>query len=354
MLALLAAIVALSMLIAIHEFGHFAAAKLAGMHVDRFSIFGIGTPIVRLGSYRGTEYVISMIPFGAYVHIVGMEAQDEAGERASAVPAGTVNYRDAGVFARMAAILGGPLANYAAAMLIMVAVLVGQGTPELKALATGGFGAGSPAKAAGLAEGDVFVSIANTLLRGPAAAADLERTTTQHLGQVVDVVIDRGGRLLTFQVLLNAQAPALQTTLTPIVEWQAMPMPEAVVAGVRWPLDRTRENLGGLAKMITAQQAGSLTGPVGIVDQMRQSAGGGWIDFLVFAALISTVIGMTNLLPLPALDGGRMVFLAYEALVRRPFNRLVEERIHGVGMLCLLALIAVVTLRDVAVRVVGG
>lgn len=354
MLALLAAVAALSLLIMIHELGHFVCAKLAGMHVDRFSVLGIGAPILRLGSWRGTEFVISVVPFGAYVHIVGMEAPDEEGSRPVAVPAGTINYRDAGVTARMAAILGGPLSNYAAAMVIMVAVFAAQGTQELKALAVGGFADGSPAKAAGLREHDVLITVANTPIAGPSSARDLEAVTRRHLGTVVDVAVDRRGELLTFRVQLNAQAPALQTTLTPIAQWQRLPMSEAVVAGVRWPIDRTRENLEGLAGMITGEQAGSLTGPVGIVDQMRQSARDGWIDFLVFAALISTVIGMTNLLPLPALDGGRMVFLVYEALVRRPFNRLLEERIHGVGMLCLLGLIALVTVRDVAERVVGG
>lgn len=356
MLALLAAVAALSLLIAIHEFGHFTCAKLAGMHVDRFSVFGIGAPLVRLGSYKGTEYVISMIPFGAYVHIVGMEAQDDdvVHPRRALAPAGTVNYRDAGVFARMAAILGGPLANYAAAMLIVAVVFIGYGSRQLRAVAVGGFADGSPARAAGLLEGDVLVSVAGTPLHGPGAAADLRATTARHLGEAVDVIVERGGQLLTFPVRLNPEAPALQTTLTPVVEWKRMPASDAIVASVLWPMDRTRENLAGIAGMITGEHAGSLMGPVGIVDQMRQSAGGGWIDFVVFAALISTVVGMTNLLPLPALDGGRMVFLVYELLARRPLNRVLEQRIHGVGMLCLLGLVAVVTLRDIAVRVVGG
>jgi regulator of sigma E protease len=354
MLSLLAAIVALSLLIVIHEFGHFACAKLAGMHVDRFSVFGIGKPILRLGTYRGTEYVVSLIPFGAYVHIVGMEAHEDEPTRAGSVAAGVVNFRDAGVFARMSAILGGPMANYAAAMLIMIGVLAVQGTQQLKAVAIGGFADGSPAQTAGLREGDVFVDIAGTALNGPTAAADLHAVIGRHLGETVEVVIDRRGESLTFQVRLNEQAPALQTQLSPVGEWTPMPIRQAVVAGILWPLARTRENLDGLAAMITGKQAGSLTGPVGIVDQMRQSAAGGWIDFLVFAALISTVLGMTNLLPLPALDGGRMVFLLYEAVTRRPFNRRLEQGIHGVGMVCLLALLAVVTIQDVAQRVMGG
>lgn len=354
MLALVAAVAALSALIIIHELGHFVCARLAGMHVDRFSVFGIGAPLVRLGTYKGTEYVISSVPFGAYVHIVGMEAQDEPGATVRPVAAEKINYRDAGVGARAATILGGPLANYAAAMLIMAVVFAGQGAQELRGLAVGGFAEGSPAKAAGLLEDDVFVSVASIPVRGPAATRDLESATTRHLGEVVDVVVDRGGELLTFKVPLNSRAPALQTTLRPIAEWRELSASEAIVASVRWPIDRTRENLDGIIRMISGEQAGSLTGPVGIVDQMRQSASGGWLDFLVITALVSTVLGMTNLLPLAALDGGRLVFLAYEALVRRPFNRLFEERVHAVGMLCLLALVAVVTFRDVAERVVGG
>lgn len=354
MLALLAAVVALSLLIVIHEFGHFVCAKLTGMHVDRFSVLGIGAPILRLGTYKGTEYVISAVPFGAYVHIVGMEAQDDEHSSVRAAPGGTVNYRDASVFARMAAILGGPAFNYVAAILIMTAVFVSRGTQELEAVSVGGFTAGSPAEAAGLRQNDVFLSIAGRSLEGPDSAKHLHETVERHRSQTVDVVVDRRGERFTFKVQLNAQAPALQVQLQPIAAWTRLPLSQAIAAGAAWPFARTQEQLGGLVKMVSGEQAGSLTGPVGIVDTMRRSAAGGWVEFLVFTALISTVVGMTNLLPLPALDGGRMVFLACEALTRRPLHRRLEETIHGVGMLCLLCLIAVLTVRDVVQRVIGG
>ena len=349
---LLAGILALSALIIIHEFGHFALAKAAGMHVDRFSVFGIGAPIYTFGTYKGTEYVISAVPFGAYVHIVGMEAHEDDLAGASAVPPGKKNYRDAGLLGRMAAILGGPLSNYAAAMLIMIALFAAKGTQELKSVAVGGFMEDSPAKAAGLREDDVFVAIAGTALDGPSAGKDLNATTAKHLGQTVAIMVERNGEPLTFQVRLNEQAPALQTQLKPIGEWKPMPFVAAVQAGVAWPIDKTIENLVALKRMIFGEQKGSLAGPVGIVDQLRQSAAAGWLDFVVFVALISTVVGMTNLLPLPALDGGRMVFLIYEAVIRRPFNRLLEEKIHTVGMMGLLGLLAVITAKEVYERVI--
>ena len=116
-MATLLAIVALSLLIIVHEFGHYICAVATGMKVDRFSVFGIGPVILRLGTWRGTEFVISAIPFGAYVHIVGMEA-DEApiafaegtrpGEAVDPDPSDPSLYRNRPLWARMAAMCPDP------------------------------------------------------------------------------------------------------------------------------------------------------------------------------------------------------------------------------------------------------
>jgi regulator of sigma E protease len=341
--SLLAGILALSFLIIIHEFGHFVAARAAGMHVDRFSVFGIGAPIFSFGTFKGTEYVISAVPFGAYVHIVGMEVADDEIAGASEVPPGRINYRDAPLFGRMLAILGGPLANYFAAMAIVATIYATVGTQVVTGIRVASFDEGSPAQAAGLLEGDRFVAVLDQDLSGPSAAQTLNQTTAKHLGEVVPVRVERNGEVLAFDVKLNEQAPALQTRLQIIGEWQDMPLDQAVSEGVKWPIVKTVENLTMIARMIVGEQKGSLSGPIGIVDQLRQSANAGFLTFMMFTALISTVVGMTNLLPLPALDGGRMVFLVYEAVVRRPFNRLLEEKIHGFGMLLLMGLLLLIT-----------
>jgi regulator of sigma E protease len=158
------------------------------------------------------------------------------------------------------------------------------------------------------------------------------------------------GAILGGPLANYAAAMIIMIGVFAVVGVAGSPETSAVSAGIRWPIDVSIENLRQIGLMITGAQDGSLAGPVGIVDQLRQSADRGVLDFVVFVALISTVIGMTNLLPMPALDGGRLVFLLYEAVVRRPISRLLEERVHAVGMVCLLCLILVVTVREVYER----
>src|SRR5262245_925667 len=136
-MSIFAAIVALCVVIIIHEGGHYLAAVWTGMKVDRFSVFGIGPTVVRLGTWRGTEFVISAIPFGAFVLIRGMEPADEgdlaserdaidddawakamAAAKGSEAPKASPNFRDKPLWARAAVLAGGPVANYLTAMLI--------------------------------------------------------------------------------------------------------------------------------------------------------------------------------------------------------------------------------------------
>ena len=371
----LVAILALSILIIIHEFGHYICARAVGMHVDRFSVIGIGPVVLRLFEYQGCEFVISAIPFGAYVHIVGMEAEDkedasnnvnsslassaslepnpsdgnQSEDSSSKTPAelGYARFRDRPVWARFLAIIGGPAANYLAAMAIMIGVFATVGMQQTVATTIAGFSSESPAQAAGLEVGDVYVSIAGQSVQGKDAPSRVIQVTTQHLGETVDITVERSYGQITIPVTLNTQAPALGTTMQALGDFQDVPLTTALFEGIRWPLKETKRQLGGLWRMITGESQGKIGGPVAIVRMIHNSAENGFVELLGFTALISTVLGMFNLLPLPALDGGRLVFLIYEMIARRPTNRKMEEWVHTVGMIGLLGLFVYVTIGDI-------
>ena len=347
---ILLAIVALSLLIIVHEFGHYICAVATGMKVDRFSIFGIGPVILRLGTWRGTEFVLSAIPFGAYVHIVGMEADDapsvaeggKPGETYDFDPNDPTLYRNRPVWARMLAILGGPAANYVAAIAIMFTTLavVGDSVPmamRVDALVE------ETAKASGLQPGDKLLKIADTDVTGARADDKVVAVNGQHKGETVAIVVDRGGAPQTVQVPLSAQG-MMGIQMSPAeTESRTLPVGAAAKAAVTWPYQVSVKQLTALKKWITGEVEGKMSGPVGIVREIAKSAERGFAAFLLFAAFISTLLGLFNLLPLPALDGGRFVFLLWEAIARRPANRRVEEMVHGIGMLALLGLILYVT-----------
>ncbi|WP_181234245.1 M50 family metallopeptidase [Enhygromyxa salina] len=344
------AILALSVLIIIHEFGHFACAKLGGMHVDRFSVIGIGPVILKLFTWKGTEFVISAIPFGAYVHIVGMEPEEYALDEEGNLPpppSGYRNFRDSPLWARLLAIAGGPIANYLAAMLLVIAVFASVGLKEPIGVQVSDFRVGSPAAAAGLEVGDEILAVDGVDVRGPDARAQVIELTLARLGETVDVTVEREGEELSFPIALNSEAPAMQADLAEIGSYVPMNPGKAVVLGVEWPFTQTARQLKGLWSLISGKAEAKVGGPVAIAKAIKGSADRGAVDLIMFSALISTVLGMFNLLPLPALDGGRLIFLFYELVARRPPNKLLEERIHMGGMIALLALIGWATVNDV-------
>jgi len=343
------AILALSILIIIHEFGHFVCAKIGGMHVDRFSVIGIGPVILKLFTWKGTEFVISAIPFGAYVHIVGMEpeeyAMDEEGNLPPPPP-GYRNYRDSPLWARLLAIFGGPLSNYLAAIALMITVFATVGVKEPVGAELTGFGVGSPAAAAGLEVGDEILAIDGQSVRGPEAREQVIELTKAKLGQTVEITVEREGEQQVFPVALNPEEPALNASLGIKGDYIAISPAKAVALGAKWPFEQTARQLQGLWSLISGGGEAKVGGPVAIAKAIKGSADRGWVDLVVFSALISTVLGMFNLFPLPALDGGRLIFLFYELIARRPPNKVLEERIHMVGMLLLLGMLTWATVND--------
>ena len=342
------AIVALCLVIIVHEFGHYIAAVSTGMKVDRFSVFGIGPVVVRLGTWRGTEFVISAIPFGAYVMVRGMEPEPEdetpAVEQPREVtPEESPNFRDKPLLSRFLVLFGGPAANYVCAMLIFFGVYTTAGAETVE---IGDFAQVSAAREAGLQVGDQLVRIGEESIDAEDGASAVLAATDRYLGQTIPVVVDRGGQAVETTITLPDQAPALGITMMVRAAGREVPIGDAAVLAVRKPLLITQLQLSGLYRLITGQMEGEMTGPVGIVKFIKRSAEAGAVPFLMTAAFISTLLGMFNLLPLPALDGGRIMFLGYEAVTRRPASPRMEGMVHGIGMLALLVLIAIVTVGD--------
>jgi regulator of sigma E protease len=346
----LVAIVALCVVIIVHELGHYLAAVWTGMKVDRFSVFGIGPAIVKLGTWRGTEFVIGAIPFGAYVLIRGMEPEDPQAPTDPATRRASENFRDKPLLSRLFVIAGGPLANYVAAMLLYFGVFAGPGMPgPLAAIEVAGVHDGSIAAQVGLQEGDELVSIAGTEIDPARKGADVVEATRSGRGYVIPIVVRRDGELVQeFVGLPDEEGAMLGIDMRGrIGPREQVGLGTAASEAVRTPLRESGRQLEGLYLLVTGQLEASMQGPVGIVKEIARSADAGLISLITTAAFISTLLGLFNLLPLPALDGGRLCFLVYEGLARRRANPRVEELVHGYGMMALLALILLVTVGDV-------
>lgn len=350
-MSVVVAIIALCVVIILHELGHYLVAIWTGMKVDRFSVFGIGPTVVKLGTWRGTEFTISAIPFGAYVLIRGMEPEDEdPAQRAEGPARDSVNFRDKPLWARALVLFGGPAANYLAAMAILLGVFVVAGVrgPH-EHLIVDSFGKDSAAQTAGMELGDELIAIGEEKVDPAKGVAGVNTLTDPVRGQTVDVTVRRGEGLETLEVTIPDQGAALGIGFEQAPRYE-VPVGEAVTKAVSEPIQVTGTQLsalgGALAGLFTGGDAPELGGPVMIVDHIAKRAKTGVIAFLTTTAFISTLLGMFNLLPLPALDGGRLAFLGYEAVARRRASARIEEYVHGYGMLALLALIAVVTVGD--------
>jgi regulator of sigma E protease len=337
-LAIAAAVLAVSLLIVVHEAGHYLAARRFGMRVERFSI-GFGP--VLLSFRRGdTEFAISALPLGGYVKILGMAAGEDVD------PADRTAYANQAPWRRFLVILAGPAMNYVAGVALAAGLLltVGLSAPD-PAARVGRVVPGMPAAHAGLRTGDRVVSVAGTAVDSwEALVGELKR----HPGVEIPLVVERTE---------GSRATHLTLTVTPRNEGgfglvgfdrhRVLVARDALLPALAEALSRTNalvmDQVAGFKKVFSGGKGAKLSGPVGIAEQLVLAARDGTGPFLTLVWFISVVLAVLNLFPIPALDGGRLIFLGYEIVSRRRVNARVENALHLVGFIALLALILMVT-----------
>jgi regulator of sigma E protease len=334
-LVVLVVIVAFGALVVVHELGHFAVARLSRMRVERFSV-GFG-PVLLRGRRGQTEWALSAIPFGGYVKIAGM------GPGETVAPDDRGAYANQPAWRRFLVILGGPAMNYLFAVVVAAAMLASFGFREADpSPIVGEVLAGGAAQRGGLRAGDRVLSVDGRPVESWEA---LVAEIVAHPGQPAALSVERGG------------APPIPLVVTPdsaggrgrlgIAQSARVVRAGpggALLAGLRVTNDRAGEILSGLGQMVTGRQRAELRGPLGIAQEMARSARAGAAPFITIVWFISIALALFNLLPIPALDGGRLVFLVYEIVTRRRVNQRVENIVHLAGFVALFGLLVAVTL----------
>ncbi len=331
----IAGILGLALLMVVHETGHLLAARAFGMRVLRFSI-GFGPALYRHRS-RGshTEYQIALIPFLAYVQIAGMNPFEEID------PDDKGSYANASLVGRISAIVAGPLANYLFASVFFFAALMigGKGTPTTGVQVLDG-----PAKAAKMQDGDVVRTIDGQPVKD---WDELRRRVMASGDRPIAIGLERQGKPLTLQVTPITQEGQSKIGVASVYKQVPVTLKEATIDSLVGPATVVENLVIGLSRIITGRDKPQLSGPVGIVKQTSKMAQRSWTEYLTWLGILSAYLGGFNLLPFPALDGGRLAFLGYEAITRRRPNAKIEARVHFFGLVMLLALIAVVSVFDV-------
>ena len=338
LLTIIAAVFVFGLLVLVHELGHFATAKMTNMRVDEFAI-GFGPKIIGV-RYGETLYSLRAIPLGGYNKIAGMDgADDEAGDRAySAKP----------VTARMLVILAGSFMNFFLPVLLFFGINFFSGVhyPSAEPM-IGGVIDHKPAERAGLLAGDRIVRI--------------DGQPIDSWQSLVAVMQDGGGRV--FKVEFERGGEPMATSLIPEYDEGEKRSMIGIVSSVttlhpgfgeslQLAADKTlvtlRQMIDALGRIIVGGSTADLAGPLGVAQMAGEVAQTGMVPLLHFAAMLSINLGLVNLLPIPALDGGHFVSLLIEAVRGRPLSPKALQYAQLIGFVLLMSLMLVATMNDIS------
>ncbi len=346
----LAVIPVLGFLIFVHELGHFLAARWMGIRVLEFG-FGYPPRMFKLFERSGVEYTVNWLPLGGFVRMAGEDGDFGAeGSMAAAPP-----------WRRIIVLVAGPFMNLLTAVVVFAIVLTA-GVPtypvRLVAVSEGG-----PAAVAGLQAGDVISAVDGKEVVGLQAVSQAIRS---HAGQPVSVTFTRGQETMTVTLVprLPADTPAGQGAAgIQIEEFEPPTGPQlvrsnvvsALIGGVDRTIGLIVLMVGGLAQLIqglispkVALPEGGVGGVVAIGRITAQVAQQGWRQLLTLTAFLSVNLAILNLLPIPALDGGRILFAIVEAVRRKRIPPEKEALVHLAGFAVLIAFMLFITFIDVS------
>lgn len=339
---ILLAIIGLSLLVVVHEAGHYLAARASGMRVTKFSI-GFGPALLRYQPQGSpTVFQICVIPLLAYVAIAGMNPAENIDRNDPEL------FPNKSVFARIAAIFAGPFANYLAASLLIFGLALVAWPDEVvtEPMVIGSVSPSLPAAEAGLQPGDIIRQAEGRPVHN---VQELIAITKPRAGKSTRYVLERKGVVRTVILTPIEQDGRGVIGVTPNTQrrYISMPFVQAAAIAVELPYRLTEFNLQVIGELISRRSTEGITGPVGIGKIMVQQAEKGAADFIFILIQISVALGMFNLLPFPALDGGRLMFLTFEVFTKRRVDERIETAIHTAGLIFFLALLLLVTLRDI-------
>lgn len=346
---------AVSVLAFLHEMGHFLTARMFNIEIEEF---GLGFPprAARLFNWRGTDFTLNWIPFGAFVRPKGETDPEVPGGLGAAHPV-----------KRLIVLLGGPVMNLIAGMVLFSLVFMQTGVPDDKSVLIGGIVEGSAAQKAGLQSGDVILKANGVTIDSVEKVRGIIQANPN---QPITLEYSRSGKTDSVQAVPNANPPKgegiLGVQLTNPLTAASLPKTIPIAANVT--LEISKQTFTLPVKLLLGQlpaDQGRLTSIVGLgslfvqarerdIENSGTNTPGttSTVWALQFMAIISIGLGIFNLLPIPALDGGRILFILPELFLRKRIPAKYENTIHMVGFMALLLLMVVVTIQDIVNPVV--
>ncbi len=328
MQTLLPSIIVFGMLVFFHELGHFIVAKMSGIKVNEFSL-GFGPQILRIKS-KETDYSIRILPFGGYVRLEGEDAKTND-PRA---------FNNKSVFARIGVVLAGPVMNFCLAVLLLAIISFSSGIATTQVTVI----SGEPAQQAGIQDKDQIYAIDNKRVGS--------------WDEVVELISNKPNEEITVTVLREGSCIeySVDTVLEPetqrgIIGIKTVVVKHSLSKSLKFGFQKTfwisKMILLGLSQMLSGKVKADVVGPLGMVHIVGEAAKVGIFQLLYIAAIISINLGLFNIFPIPALDGGRGIFLVLELLRGKPIEPEKEGLIHFIGFALLMFLMVIVFFKDI-------
>lgn len=333
-------ILLLGILVAVHEFGHFIAARISGIEVMEFAV-GMGPKIVGWTGKSGTKFSLRCIPLGGFCAFYG---EDDAEGKTKDDPRA---YHKQNVWKRIFTVAMGPMMNFVLAFLVALAFYWSSGLLEVLPVVDA-VSADTPAAAAGILPGDTLIAV-DGVDYADSPVADIQSALNKE--GTADVTILRGGETLTLAMtpVWNDQYSRYMIGITFTQQTTALPFDIAVQAAWSYCAQAGSAVFDALGGLFTDPEVrDQVSGPVGAVAVVSEAVkSDGFNAFISLLVMISVNLGIMNLLPIPGLDGSRIVFHLIEAVRRKPIKPEREAMVHLIGMVFLFALIIFFTFKDV-------
>jgi regulator of sigma E protease len=347
-------LIVLTPLVFVHEFGHYWVARRAGVRVEVFSI-GFGRELFGITDRAGTRWKFSLIPLGGYVKMFGQNdlgPDDEGSVLSEAERAVSFHYKK--LWQKAAVVVAGPLANFLFAIAVFSATYVFIGQPFTPARVAEVV-PGSAAEEAGLQPGDVFIEIEGRSIQ---RFEEVQQLIRLHPQLPVTLVVERDGRIVSLTATPHVdtaddgaggeQKIGLLGVRGTEREFQRHDPLTAIGQAFRETVRVVSVTLTAIGQIIAGDRGtDELGGPVRIAQMSDSAAAGGFITVIMFAAFLSINLGLINLFPIPLLDGGHLLFYAYEAVAGKPPDAAIQDVGLKIGLVLVLGLMVFATVNDI-------
>ncbi len=357
LLTLLAFLIVIGVLVFVHEMGHYLVGRWCGVKAETFSI-GFGKEIAGWTDKRGTRWKVCMLPLGGYVQFAGdMDPSGMKSKEWLNLPSAERNqtFQSKSLWQRAAIVIAGPAINFIFAILIIMGFVIAYGTSAALPVADA-ISENSTAAAIGMEPGDRVISVAGEKID---LFEDLQQKIILIPDQNVEIVYERNGQLISRQGKIgvnimkdrfgNEYRLGLLGMSSSQVEWREVSPIEAPVVAVEKTVAIVDQITTTLGQVITGKRSiKELGGPLKIAQVSGEQFKMGLETFILFVALISINLGFINLLPIPMLDGGHLMFYAIEAVRRKPASPKVQEWAFRSGFALVMVFMLVVTFNDLS------